>query len=1371
MYTVTLPQPTNIIPSSPTTIAGNIQTPYDNDVTLLYKWANIAQLPTRFIIIRARTSSDVENLNGTTNHIFESLSEIMLRLINAGESPSSIYDVVTSYRPLISMDDIIMVYYGLINNSEIPDPNLYAVMNQVYRNMDNTLTVNKFEDQDSIQRDYSAWIERVTEEKDNELKQLIVIEDIQERLALIDQEDKIPFSPVTINSSISSFSPNIDGRPVSLEDGLDIFNRTITSKYVPYIRYNDKYGKAMSRVYTGGKTETEPNYSVTVISPTDGPDPNTIYMRLWLGDPNNDGSVELHDAPRDSFSIVKYRLENNYLTIESPAESNPKKGLIRNERIAYQRTQNALPNLTFGEGKEAKVRGEFNMWNISINETPFLHMILVEPLMNVYLYVEENIKPFALKKRLDVHYRSIFTDMSEGKTGTDQAYIANSASVSITLTQKVTTETEIIDIVDPITGQITQIALTASIPYVHVNISQSDSRHTVNEFIPIFRLLMKYFLNHQQEYMVPYQIFLPELDALEPLLDQRKYKTIQTEGGPKKTGTRKLGSKIAHLRERAPELITLGFARKCQAPLQPIIVNANEIEAWKQQRIGPSQEERQVMPFPKDNPRWFFVCPDDNNPYPKVKLNTDLSNREEYPYIPCCGGKDQMTPGVKSKYRNYVENKPIPKKIGAKAEGKITTEKILEPGKIAFLPRAVETILKQYSEDVVDMVRYGIVYSTNSLIHCVCTAIDDPNYINLSSDDQKEAYVTRIRQYMLGTIRPSLLKQEFYDYTDDEIMNMFRDNSNFFDPALFYRAIEETFNVNIYIFSPPPDKNNLGIMDIPRFKIFHAHALRLHRPTILIMKTKGSESDSLEYPQCELIVDYDIDNLQITKLFGPEMTEICHGTLQETLKTVTWSVLPNNTFEVHSNMYYYIDHLSLFQLPAISQFIDDNGKMRALTLNVGNGRSLTVAVIPSQPENLPVTTEIVRIDQQIARGIFGEPTGITRDFNNNINGLWYQIMDITYGEYIPIIPVSTIPEINNLQVGPPNPIVSTGISVTSRLSKLRRTLNIITQLVKWLYELARSKQTINPDTFAQRFMVADETPVQDSSNYYNLINIPRRLPVVETIEEAIRILQPLTPTLFNQGHIVMYNHTFASKIIKMLQDYDNLYPIVEAITFNIQSRVNQLCSVNTTQAVTELRNIGIQLKIPNPHSLSKTDLCNAIRLRYKDSIDNYYETDDDFINIPNSKIFLNERDLTAWIMSLKSSQNYSKYFNIKKKIEIGMGFLKDPFIYQDTNDKIYIVQNVAGGTKAKTLATAYTWSNSHVNLGSEPSLLENIVPILSGQVIPSHMIYGISPSSTLVPIEDNTYNNTIYLKLVYYGTPSDRAIGREARYGALLEIL
>jgi hypothetical protein len=1292
------------------------QTPYDNDVTLLYKWAEIFQTPIRLIITRPRTQRDAGIISGTQKYVFESLPVIVQRLTNEGETPASMYDIITNYNGRIDIDDIALTYFDQLRRQN-PDPELFRVINQVYRAIDNTLTVDKFESQEDLQKSYDSWIIQNNTRRDLDIKRLDTILDIQDRLTEVDQQDKIPFSPVVINSTIMSFSPTINGLSVVSEDGLDVFNGSVVSKYVPFIRYNDKYGKGLFRVYTGGKIENEPNYSATVIPSSDATGKNTIYMTLWLGDPDSDGSAELRDAPRESLFTVVYHLDTNYLTVESPVGADPKKGFIRNEQIAYQRTQAALPHLNFGVGKEIKVRGEFNIWGIDFDETSFLDMVLLEPLMNVYLYVEENIKPFALKKRLDAHYRSIYTDMAEGKTVAEEAYISNSASVSVTLTQKTSLAEEVVNIMDPITKLTTQARLPAGVPYIHVNISQAESRPTVNSFIPIFQLLLRYYLDNRQPIIDSYRFLLPELEALGPLLVQRKRKVITPEPTileltKKTTVNRRVNAKIKRLQDLAPDLFVLNFARRCQCPLQPIIVDAEEAEAWKQRRVGPTFQERQIMAFPKDNPRWNFVCPDDLNPYIGVKLNHDLPNRDKFPYVPCCFKKDQMSPGVNSHYRDYIENKSPDRRIGAKAEKKISTRKILVPDRVAYLPRAVENIVKRYSDEYIDMVRYGIIYSPNSLLHCVCVAIDDPNYLAQTTDELKETYVTRIRQYMLTNIRPSLLKQELYDYTDEEINNLFRDNSKFLDPSLFYRAVEETFNINIYVFVPPPpsgDETELGAMDVPRFKIFHARPLRVHRPTVVIMKTWGSESDALEYPQCELIVDYDIDNFQIMKLFGPEMTEVCHGALQDTIKTMTWTVLPNNTFEVHSNIYYYIDHLNLFQAPAISQFIDNNGKMRALTLNLGENRLMTVATIPSQPENLPISNDIQRVPAQTVIGIFGNPTGVTRNSTGNVDGLWFQIMDITFGEYVAVIPA---PGFNDIVLGPPNPIVSTGVSVTSRLSKLRRTLNIITQITRWLYELARSRQNIDPSSFASQFMVMDQAPVRDSAYYYDLTNIPRRLPNVENIQEAMKFMEPHAPTLFNQGRLVMYSPSFADRIVKMLRDYSNL-----------------------------------RFGMPIEHL---------------EFIDNFYETESDFIDVPNSKIFMNEKDLTAWMLSLKSSQNYSRYFNIRRKIEIAMGFSPDPYMYQDDDGKIYIVQNVVGGSKAKALAVAYTWYQYRVNIGSEPSALD---------IVPIHMIYGISPASSLVPIEDNTEGGDTFLKLVYYGTQADKAIGKEARFGALLEIL
>lgn len=1293
--------------------------PYDNDVTLLYKWAEVFQVPIQLTVVRPRTDADIDVFTASKNYVFESLPLVVERMVATGNTPADIFEYVSNYNKVITLDDVMMVYYDtLVRNLPESDPNLYQVINDMYRQADPSTVVDRYEDSNNIVSAYNAWTTNIEIEFERDMKRLYTIYDIQEALFNVSQTPDLPFSPVNVNTTISSFTPTYNNIPVTIEDGLDIFNRAITSKYVPYIRYNDKYGSPKFKVYIGDKAEDRPKTSNIIIPSSSSDNKNTIYMTLWLGDPDSDGSAALNEAPREAFYTVVYHLDTNYLTVESPIGADPKKGLITDENVAYQRTMDALPSLNFGVGKEVKVRGEFNIWGIDFDESSFLHMVLLEPVMNVYLYVEENIKPFALKKRLDVHYRSIYSDMAEGKTVTEDAYISNSASVSVTLNQRKATHDEIVNMVDMKTGNVTQGRLDAGRSYLHVNITQAESRNVVEEFIPIFNLLMKYYISSRQDIINIYNTLLPELNNLPDLLSRKRYKPQVEEQtvlqlGKKSSSNRKLDSKLKRLQEVAGDLFVDNYARRCQQKLQPMIIEPDEVETWKQRRVGYMQHERQIMAYPYDNPKWLMVCDDDENPYPGVKTNTFFNNKDKYPYIPCCFKTDHMAPGRKSKYNAYISGIPADRKKGAKAETKIKTSKILTPDKIAFLPRAVADTVKHYSDDYIDMVRYGIIYSTNSLLHCVCTAIDDPNYFAQPTDTLKENYVIRIRQHILATINPSLLKQELYDYSDTEIMEAIADNNVFFNPALFYRAVEETYDINIYTFYSPLAKageTELGSLDIPRFKIFHSRPLRLNRPTVVILKTWGSESDTLDYPQCELIVDLDEDNLQIVKLFGPEMTSVCHGALQEQMKTMTWSVdLNTNMFDVHSNIYYYIDHLNLFQLPPVSQYIDGNGKMRALTFDIGDGQYMTVATIPSQPENVPVSDEMYPVSIDIAVKIFGEPNSVTRNNNGELTGLWFQIMDIPNGEYVPVIPTQGY---DDKLLGPPNPIVTTGENITSRLSRLRRTLDIIVQLTRWLYELAKTKEKIDPHGFADKYMYMDQRPIEDSASYYDLTNIPRRLPNVENIQDAIRILEQLAPTLFNNGHIVMYNAAFADRIVKMLQDYTNL-------------------------------RYGMQ-----PEHI--------------EFLENYFETETDFLPVPHSKIFMNEHDLDAWLNSLKSLQNYSQFFSIRNTVTTSLRTNTDPYLYQDINGKIYIIQNVLGGTIDKAFSVAQNWYQFKVNIGYEPTPLEST---------PYHMLYGISASSTLVPIEDHTFDQNNYYNILYYGSRSDRMLGKEGRYAAMLEIL
>jgi hypothetical protein len=132
-------------------------------------------------------------------------------------------------------------------------------------------------------------------------------------------------------------------------------------------------------------------------------------------------------------------------------------------------------------------------------------------------------------------------------------------------------------------------------------------------------------------------------------------------------------------------------------------------------------------------------------------------------------------------------------------------------------------------------------------------------------------------------------------------------------------------------------------------------------------------------------------------------------------------------------------------------------------------------------------------------------------------------------------------------------------------------------------------------------------------------------------------------------------------------------------------------------------------------------------------------------------------------VSLRQDKNYSQFFAIRSAINISMGFSPDPYLYQTPSGAVVLIQNVTGGLRSRALTVAENWRRYQVNVGPTASPL--------GGPLPVHMLYGLSPSLSLVPIEDNTMGHPEYLRLLYYGTAEERAAGHSARYAAMLQIL
>ena len=1039
-------------------------------------------------------------------------------------------------------------------------------------------------------------------------------------------------------------------------------------------------------------------------------------MTVWSSD-----TGDVREAKKDSYSTSVYHLDNNTLFISSPVTN------IRDETAALSFVSAAFPTLDLGPSSEVKVRGQFNMYELDITDYSLVDMILNTELLRHYLYIEETIKSYASKKRLNLRYKSLLGEADED-TPTGEGYITNKSSVSVKLKQKYIAQygegSETGEALQELQadGTVKPVSFPVGTPYVEVRITSADSRTIANQFVEVFRRLMDWYRQWRDNVNYYYMNYVPELlPAAEKPREVPKSVPKVGPGAPPRRGGSK---KITQLKEVAPDIFIAGYPRLCQLPKQPIAIAPEEIEMWKQRKIivNDREVERQIMPFPPDNPRVWLVCPDDRYPYPGIK-DSDLKNNDQFPYIPCCNKTNHMDPNIRStsKYNQYIRGIRIEKTKTTKVGHQIKGNKILVSARHGSLPKTINELLTQR---IPDNVRWGEPTGVNSLIHCVLDALDWPEYIRLPvTGDDRENYALGIRRRLFEEIDTAVYKQELYDYTSDEIRDQLANPEIFFDPYLYYRGLEELFNINIYTFIPSERDENeeTGYLEIPRFKTFHAQPQR-DRRTVLIYKHTGGKTTGL--PQCELIVSYDEEVKIPTKIFEGEVNDFLYHLMTSVSRVLTCSIEnpPEteredivNDLVVRSNVYSTVDFFSTIKRSAISQILDDYGKARAFIFPTVKG-TFTMAFPPGQPENIPIAQEPVLAASQDVVNVFGPPIGITKNTNDQVDGFWYRAMDILFGVYIPVFPTNNYAD---LTMGPANPIMSAGIHVVQRIKLLQRSLSILLQIVKWLFVIAQIRAPIDAQgrrvpvlasEFVERYFALYDGEVIDSAAFYDFSAIPQEIrkypvPVPNSVEEALAWVEEYVPTLVSQGKIIMYNTRFADKVRDQLREF---YILTSPLPLDRPGSP---------------REVGSDWIVPTQ---IEGVLVDAEDFKYQHYV----------------LLFTSENDINAWLKTI----NLPSYFNIaiKDKLDISYGSLEEAYLYMAPDGKLYMIQNVRDGTFERAINVALTWVQQKINLGSAG--LPHVGPL------PVYVVYGISTSSTPVVLEDNSKKETVYLQLLRYGS-------------------
>lgn len=1332
---------------------------YDNPNTIQYKFAKSQGIPISYLVL--------VNDPGTGSNEIRSLPQILPVYLAAG---LSVIDIFNALKVLNSNLDVGVFVHCLVSldpDLEKPDKleevskRYIPIISQLYRSQDILKRMDSVSDFVFTLNDVK---EKFTTNLNIDIKRANEIENSQSRLTQAVHGGKRFYKTnVNVNAAALLFKTKIKNEehgPISPKLGRTIFDSIILSQNVPFAQYNDADNESVYGVYKGEKLGVEPKYKNITFPKESTQKGNTIYVTLWLAKSGED----FYTSSKDSFHLAALNLDDGSLTVSTPFLTQGSKD--ENSQITHKKLSEAIPSISIGPAEETRVRVDtmfiprypstyaYNDYPMNIQlpsdiasgdqfdvlEHIFLDLAMNDLTFSRHIYCEETVKPFALKKRFDLHYRPSFSDTNESNTPISNAYISNSATVTFTLSVRKAKTNETVQLRG--IQQLTQ--LSSGYQYIHINITRADSREAADEFLRVFEGLLSLYwdtvndmLSNPNNIMRIYPILIPDLYSMYTLKKSAK----GDEEGEQSVRQAKIkrGDALTKLQEHHPTVFRDSYVEDC-AYYPFIVPTAEEAEAWTAGTISIKGEDvkRKYIQYPPPAPfgktaailpsiqPFFVVCGSSAAPFPGVVPNSDKNTNQIFPYVPCCFTRDQQE-DLTTDYSKYY--KGIYQEKKETTYNRLRSNQLLEPGRMGYLPESIITVLKQHGGSGGDFVRYGVPRSYSSLLHCVMRAANDTNYF-MTKEAQREDYVRSVRAIIAKQIDAGALRQELYDMSDEEIRKNLADPELPMDPSLFYRALEELYNVNIYVFTLKKSKGvEEGDIEIPRYRYFHIRPSRLNRQTIIIYKHMGSESNRLRYHQCDLIVDLPESGSIKYFIFDAEMAQICHAVLERAIKTLS---MEDPTAPIVTNAY-DTNYPAIINAKIYSQYIDGNGKMRAITFKESSGSYISLSLPPSQPISAPVSIETVSADVGTVLRILPNPTAVSiDDKTGSISGLWYQSTSSTTGLYVkidqkslPSLLPSVLQTLKSLPNGPRDPLTIFPDNSINRLKVLRRKLSYIKQLCIWIFDTYRASVrngATEPNTvayeFASKYFKMDANPVRDSASYYDFSLLTTSLlPQAQglTLLNAFEFLHTKVPSLVakNQGgyEIMMYNADFASK----MYDYISTY------------------FLNTIDR----------------------------RMTPAEEIVDYYQSYTDYMPKKNSEIFTSDRDISIWIDSRKS--DIMNQFKVQTRLDSRDGIIIDPIIFKSSDSKLYIIQNPISGKLGSAAAIAATWRDKKYNPGSD-------VKSLKQSDLVSLIIYSINIAGDLTVMEDRTGGNKSYVKIIFYGTEENRISERGGRYGALLEL-
>lgn len=579
-----------------------------------------------------------------------------------------------------------------------------------------------------------------------------------------------------------------------------------------------------------------------------------------------------------------------------------------------------------------------------------------------------------------------------------------------------------------------------------------------------------------------------------------------------------------------------------------------------------------------------------------------------------------------------------------------------------------------------------------------------------------------------------IFRQELYDVSRDEFVQRMLDPDHYIDPYLYYRGLEEIFNVCIFVFTSERNRQNSSslteyysdnpTLEIPRCRDYHTRRFQRKR-LVCLFKNYGLERSKSDTPACELIVITGDDNKADTtiKVFDPANVLFCGSIWEHFYKCahpINWTI-KGLELTAYNDPFSDWDPNTLGFGKAWGQEIGIYGKTHLLIYDDWN-----VVVPATQPLNfaseIPEPYAFISNGEEISYGdmkfILCDQGTKTRAplkskkecistfevTEHDNEGCWIKFQGDPKG----------------LKVLCENDAMFSHISY-SEVDLLIEKINAVTalsQLINWLW---RSDYDLVFPKFEKWFSSNVEICDRD---IYGELGSPRKclnnlfLPEFITHDERIDFCTDIWPFFFRHRKIFLYQSLY-DRILNVMNIQDKYTR--EMIPENFYAKVPKF--------ITDL--------IPTDKDFDRKD---SLIFTKKDHLRSW-------INYTNKSIY-NQVSLSNMnIINSRLYDNHSKNIN--------------PFLYKDEIGKIYIIQNICTDEKrdkTAALELAYIWKTQVRNMGPFYKTKGVISPNTAKYRV--KMIYP--QDGTLVKTEDNEPDTNNYLLILMY---------RNGAYAAILPIL